>query len=103
MRQRGEEQVLVDGLNLFEDRDGPGDGFANHPARFDALDVLAFERAAVDPPSVGIAIAISLGLYASPAQVFDYWWSDGIPNVRYSYGSGRSLASREVGSDHVGL
>src|SRR6516162_9945541 len=72
MGQRFEEQIMVDGLKLFEDPDGSGDGFANPPARFDAVDVLPFERSAVDPPSVGFTVAISLGLYASPPQVFDF-------------------------------
>jgi hypothetical protein len=58
-----------------------------HPTRV----VLALECAADEPVAVDASGAVALHLQATAAQVFDYWWSGRIPDVR-NRGSARAGA-----------
>jgi hypothetical protein len=62
---------------LYWRRDDPG---SRDPRR----GALALEGRACNEVAVDACVVIALVTDASALQVFDYWWSGRIPNVRYS-------------------
>ena len=79
------EKRFAGRLKLLEYRDSARGGLSDHPRRRDAGGIaFTLERETGDLPPISPSIRILLGRQAPATQVFDYWRSARIPNVRYS-------------------